>query len=52
MKIKCSMFCFFQLTKKKELSEPKIKKQIETQLPSNLRDLALGALEACKDIRK
>lgn len=29
-----------------------MKKQIETQLPQNLRALALGALNACKDIRK
>lgn len=34
------------------MSEVKVKKQIETQLPPNLRELALGALEACKDVRK
>lgn len=45
-------FNWFQLTKKKELSEVRARKQIETQLPINLRPLALGALETCKDIRK
>lgn len=45
-------FWFSKLTKKKELSEQKIKKQIETQLPAQLRTLALGALDACKDVRK
>lgn len=28
-----------------------MRKQIETQLPVHLRALALGALEACKDVR-
>lgn len=43
---------FLQLTKKNEVSETKVRKQIETQLPVHLRQLALGALDACKDVRK
>ncbi|XP_031628177.1 general odorant-binding protein 72-like [Contarinia nasturtii] len=54
--LKCFALCIAQtsgtLTKKNELSEQKVKKQILTQLPVNLRELALGALEACKDIQK
>ncbi|XP_055321035.1 general odorant-binding protein lush-like [Sitodiplosis mosellana] len=54
--LKCFALCIAEtagtLTKKKELSEPKVRKQIETQLPANLRELALGALEKCKDVQK
>lgn len=40
------------MTKKNELSESKIKTQIEVMLPVDMRDHAFKALEHCKTVRK
>ncbi|XP_055321034.1 general odorant-binding protein lush-like [Sitodiplosis mosellana] len=54
--LKCFSMCVAQsfgtLTKKNDISEAKVRKQIETTLPVNLRAFALGALDACKDVQK
>lgn len=54
MSIKKTVFVFKikQLNKKNELIEAKVKQQIDTVLPAQLRDQARKTLEACKDIRK
>lgn len=46
------MFAFTQLDKKKEVSEQKTRKQIDTMLPENLRKLAHETLNVCKDVQK
>lgn len=47
-----SLFRQLQLNKKSELIESKVRQQIETLLPANLREQARLTLDACKDVRK